>query len=432
MMKKEFWKYVIPSMVTFLATGIYVGVDGFFVGRTVGDIGLGSINLAWPLTSLILAIGTGIGIGGAINISIHNGAGEKDKADRTLGNTLTLLLIASIALTAMLLIFAKPLLRLMGAEGELLELSSEYVGILAGGAVFQVFGSGIAPLLRNQNKAVLAMVLMVTNFVIDTALSGVFVMALGYGVAGAAWATVVGQCIALIPAVLILFKKENRVASSGYKLDKDLVPHIIKSGASIAGLSFIPSLTVIVINRQALTYGGTTAIAAFAVISYALSIGQFLLQGVGEGSQPLISFYYGAKDSKAVKQLRKWTYMTAAVIGLIATVGLIALRNDIPRFFGVSEETLAVLRLALPLCALSLPLYAFSRVTTEYFNAIKKSTNAAVMVYGEALVLLPACALVLPLFLDLNGVWCSLVLVQFLLLFVGSFLRTKSREALIN
>lgn len=426
-MKKQFWKYVIPSMITFLVTGIYVSVDGFFVGRTVGDVGLASVTLAWPIASLILAVGTGIGMGGAVNVSVHMGAGDKEKADKALGNTITALLIASVALTVILLLLGKPLLRLMGAEGELLEMSSGYVHILAGGAALQVFGTGITPLLRNQNKAWIAMVLMVTNFAIDTTLSGVFVMLLGFGVAGAAWATLLGQCVALVPGLLVLFKKDTRVPTYAYKLSKEAVGHILKVGAPIAGLSFIPSLTTIVINRQAIAYGGTVAIAAFAAISNILTIGQLLLQGIGEGSQPLISFQHGANNQSAVAQLRKWIYTLAISIGCVATVGMVLARTLVPNFFGISEEAASILQVALPLCALSLPFYAFSRVTTEYFNAIKKSRNASIMVYGEALILLPLCAFVLPMFLKLNGVWATLILVQFFLLLIGLFLRRRSR-----
>ena len=427
-MKKEFWRYIIPSMITFLVTGIYVSVDGFFVGRTVGDVGLASINLAWPIASLILALGTGIGMGGAVNISIHMGAGNKEKADKVLGNTITTLLIASIILTITLLLFGKPLLHLMGAKGELLELSSNYVHILASGAILQVFGTGITPLLRNQNKAWIAMVLMVTNFIIDTTLSGVFVMVLKLGVTGAALATLVGQCIALVPALLIIYKKENRISLFSYKLSKKIISNILKVGAPIVGLSFIPSLTMIVINKQAILYGGTVAIAAFAAVSYILTIGQLLLQGIGEGSQPLISFQYGANNQEAVARLRKWTYTLAILVGIVVAVGIVLVRTLIPEFFGLSEEATSIFQVALPLCALSLPLYAFSRVTTEYFNAVKKSRNASIMVYGEALILLPLCAFTLPLIYKLNGVWITLLVVQFLLLLIGLLLRLKSRK----
>lgn len=429
-MKKQFWKYVLPSMITFLMTGIYVSVDGFFVGRTVGDMGLGSINVAWPLVALIIDIGTGIGMGGSVNISNYMGAGDKKKADRAFGNTLVLLLLSAVILTLFLFLFGRPLLQLMGAEGEMLELGNDYVKILASGAIVQVFATGVTPLLRNQNKPLIAMALMLTNFAVDTVLSGVFVMLLGMGVKGAALATLVGQFITCVPALFILFRKENRIPVSFYKLRKDTVQHIIRVGAPVFGLSFIPSLTILIINRQAVNYGGTTAVAAFAVISYVLSIGQLLLQGVGEGSQPLISFYYGAKNPKAVKDLRRWTYIMAFLISILATGTIILLCDSIARFFGVSKETAELLKTALPICALSLPLYAFSRVTTEYFNAIKKSRNSAIMVYGEAFVLLPLSALLLPLFFHLDGVWGTVAFVQLLLLFTGLYLRFRSRTLL--
>lgn len=415
-------------MITFLVTGIYVSIDGFFVGQAVGDIGLASVNVAWPLAALILAIGTGIGMGGAVNISNHMGADEKEKANRAFGNTMVVLLLAAIGITSFLLIFGKPLLRLMGAEGEMLELSYGYLEILAYGAVFQVCGAGIPSLLRNRNKAWVAMAVMLLNFTIDTTLSGVFVMVLGLGVKGAALATVIGEGIALISALFILFKKDSRVPASCFKLCKETVGHILKCGLPIFGLSFIPSFTTMIINRQVITYGGTEAVAAFAVASYVLSIGQLLLQGVGEGSQPLISFYHGANDIKTVKLLRRWTYGTGIVLSIAILVGIQLLRNLIPAFFGVSKQTAAVLQIALPICAASLPLYGFSRITTEYFNAIKKSRDASIMVYGEAFLLLPVCAILLPIFYGLNGVWSAIVLVQFLLLLVGIGLRMKDRR----
>lgn len=416
-------------MISFLFTGIYASVDGLFVGRAVGDVGLASINMAWPLGALILATGTGIGMGGAVNISHHMGAGEKDKADKALGNTFTLLLIASTVLTVILLLGAKPLLRLMGAKGEVLELAYDYIKVLGMGAVLQVMGNGITPLLRNQDKTWLAMTLMISNFVVDSVLSGVFVIVLGYGVIGAAGASLIGQFIALIPALLILFRKEERISVANYLLNKNIVQSILKVGVSPFGLTFIPSFTIIIINLQALSYSGTTAVAAYAVISYILTVGQLLVQGVGDGSQPLISFYYGAGDQNSVKLVRRWTYYASITIGLIVMAGIIALRTKIPILFGVSLKTSLLLRKALPLCALSLPLYAFSRVSSAFFYATKRTYSASIMIYAEALIVLPVCALILPSFFKLTGVWAALAMAQIFLLLLALFLLKKSNDS---
>lgn len=426
-MKKEFWKYVIPSMISSLVGGIYVSIDGLFVGRAVGDLGIAAINIAWPIAAIILAIGTGIGMGGAINISNHLGAGRKDKADKSLGNTLSLLLIASLILTISTLVFAKPLLIIMGAQGEILDLGFRYIRVIGLGAILQVMGTGVTPLLRNQNKSWLAMVLMISNFAIDTILSGVFVMVLGHGVTGAAAASLIGQTFALIPSLFILFKKENRVSLTNYLLDMKLVQSIFKVGVSPFGLSFIPSLTIVIINWQAQKIGGTTAIAAYAVISYILSAGQLLLQGIGDGSQPLISFYNGANNLSAVNRLRKWTYEISCITGILVMGGIILLTYQIPVLFGVSKETAIILHTALPLCGISLPLFALTRVASAYFYAIKESLKASLLIYSEVMVILPICVLLLPILFELTGLWLALVVTQLLLL-IFSLILTGSKK----
>ncbi|GLC80750.1 MATE family efflux transporter [Lacrimispora brassicae] len=421
-MKKEFIKYVVPSMIAYLFSGIYVSIDGLFIGQSVGDIGLASINMAWPLTAIILAIGTGIGMGGAINLSNYMGATEKEKADKALGNTITLLLIFSAILTIFLPLCAKPILKVLGANGQILELAYDYVRILGLGSILQVLGVGIMPLLRNQNKSWLAMVFMLMNFVFDTVLSGVFVIVLGYGVVGAALATLVGQSIALIPTLFILFRKENRVPTASYFLDSKIVQSIIKVGISPFALYLLVPLTIVLMNWQALSYGGTSAVAAYAVISYVLSVGQLLLQGVGDGSQPLISFHYGANNNIAVKQVKRWTYFTSIATGAVITLGIIAFNNTIPVLFGVSKETTEILLYALPVCAISLLFNAFSRSTSAYFYAIKEVRNASFMVYGEALIVLPICVLLLPKLLGVTGVWVAVTALQIILFFIALIL----------
>lgn len=346
---------------------------------------------------------------------------ERKKASKGLGNTFILLLLASISISTILILLGKPLLRLLGASGELLELSYNYIRVLAYGAFLQFFGVGISPLLRNYNKTWITMVLMVGNFVIDTVFSGIFVVVLGMGVEGAAYATLMGQCIALIPALITLFKSE-KVLISDWKLEKTWVINIIKTGLPIFGLTYIPSVTIIIINYQAMAYGGTAAVAAFAVASYVISIGQLLAQGIGEGSQPLISYYYGANELNSVRKLKRWTYYTGFITTIVVVFGIIALRKVIPHFFNVTDDTAEIIHTALPLFALSLPLYAFSRVTTEYFNAIKKNKLSTIMVYGEALIILPICSIMLPLAMKLNGVWVIAIVSQFLISITGFLL----------
>ena len=124
---KEFFKYVIPTIISFTLTGIYSIVDGFFVGNSIGDIGLSSINIAYPISALIQALGIGIGMGGSVRYSIEKAENNNEKAKAFIGGTMQLLAIVSLLCTILLYVFSEPLLRLLGAEGEVLTQGKTYM-----------------------------------------------------------------------------------------------------------------------------------------------------------------------------------------------------------------------------------------------------------------------------------------------------------------
>lgn len=151
---KIFFSYVIPSVLAFALSGVYAIVDGFFIGNSLGDIGLSAINIAYPVGAFMQAVGTGIGMGGAVNCSISSAAGDRKKAHSYAGGTGTFLLIASAVLTILLYLGLELVIRLLGAEGDIFVFSREYLRIIVLGAVFQIFSTGIVPLIRNYNGAV--------------------------------------------------------------------------------------------------------------------------------------------------------------------------------------------------------------------------------------------------------------------------------------
>lgn len=180
-------------MVAFAFTGVYSIVDGFFVGRNVGDAGLAAINVAYPLVSLIQAAGTGIGMAGAIQIAINKGKGDEEAEKQYLGNAFVLLLAAGVLLTVSLLFAYPAILRLFGASGDIYTYAAGYIRIIAAGAAIQVFSTGMVPVIRNYDGAVMAMAAMVAGFVTNIVFDWLFVSVFGYGVEGAAVATLMGR-----------------------------------------------------------------------------------------------------------------------------------------------------------------------------------------------------------------------------------------------
>ena len=191
--RRSFFQYVIPSMLAFALSGVYAIADGFFVGNALGDNALAAINVAYPLTAFLQAVGTGIGMGGAIEYSIQIGKGNHQEARQYYGMALILLGIASVLLTLLYLAGASYILGLFGATGDIFTLGKEYLLYISFGAVFQIVGTGLVPLIRNMGGAVIAMAAMITGFLTNILLDYLFVWVFPWGMMGAAVATAIGH-----------------------------------------------------------------------------------------------------------------------------------------------------------------------------------------------------------------------------------------------
>ena len=213
-----FLSYVIPSVLAFALSGIYAIVDGFFVGNSIGDIGLTTINVAYPVVSLIQALGTGIGMGGAIMYSVKSASNDNKKAYEFINGTLVFLFIVSVVTTSILFSFKVPILRLLGAQGEILSLATQYLRIIILGAIFQVFAMGVVPIIRNKGGSTYAMIIMIIGFLTNIVLDYFFVWINGWGIEGAAIATIIGQGVTALGGFLYLFQK--KLPLHGFALSK--------------------------------------------------------------------------------------------------------------------------------------------------------------------------------------------------------------------
>lgn len=151
-MLKEYLKYIVPTMITFTLVGVYSIIDGVFVGHAVGDAGLAGINVAFPLVAFIMAVGTGVGMGGGVISSIARGAGNEAKARRAMGTTLTMLALSAVPIMALLFTLATPICELLGGQGETLAQAAAYTGVIAWGVPFQILVTGSRRLSATRGK----------------------------------------------------------------------------------------------------------------------------------------------------------------------------------------------------------------------------------------------------------------------------------------
>lgn len=409
--KKAFFSYVVPSVLAFALSGVYTIVDGFFIGQSLGDLGLAAITLGYPVAALIGAVGTGLGLSGAIRFAILNAQGEEKKCEECFGAAALLMLLVGAVLSAGLFFAADSILRLLGAQGEVHALCVEYARVIALGAIFQLLATGLVPFLRNRNGSSFAMVAMILGFLTNIALDYLFVWVWGAGMTGAALATIIGQAATMLASIgfLAVRKARLRLPAKG-ELGK-VWGRIAKVSLSPFGLTFSPTVTMLLMNRFLLLYGDERAVAVYGCVGYVVSILYLLLQGVGDGCQPLISSFYGEGNLPAARQTRRLAYQTAAALTLLCLIGLFLARGKIGALFGASGETGEEVGRVLPLFLASLLFLAFSRITTSYLYATEKTALSYLLVYAEpGLTLL--FLLILPLALALTGVWLAVPLAQ--------------------
>lgn len=410
-LNKKFFSYVLPSILAFALSGVYTIVDGFFIGQSLGDTGLTAITLGYPISALVGAIGTGLGLSGAIRFTILSAQGEAKKRQECFSGTTLLMLVVAGLLTAILFAFAGPILYLLGARGNTLNLCAEYARVIALGAVFQLLATGFVPFIRNMGGATVAMMAMVLGFVTNIVLDYAFVWVLSWGMAGAAWATVIGQAVTMVVAVIFFLVKK-----SGFRLPEprelcSLWKNVLIVSISPFGLTFSSIITMLFMNRFLLLYGDEQAVAVYGCIGYITAILYLLLQGVGDGSQPLISQYYGEDDRASVQAARRLAYLTAAAITAVCMIGVYLARAKVGALFGASPEANAGVVRYLPFFLAPLLLLAFVRITTSYFYATEKNALSYLLVYAE-----PVCTLLmlllLPPLLKLTGVWLATPIAQ--------------------
>ena len=277
--RKEFYRYVLPSMLAFALSGVYAIADGFFVGNALGDDALAAINVAFPLTAFLQAVGTGIGMGGAVEYAISMGSGDKDRCNRFFGVSLIALFVSGLALTLVFWLFAPQVLSLFGATGSIHQLADEYIRYISLGALFQVLGTGLVPFIRNMGGAVTAMVAMIVGFFANVFLDYLMVWVLPWGMMGAALASVLGQAATFVvcAAFFVVKRQKPRLPYKGE--GGHLLKRIVGVGLSPFGLTYSPNITLILINKSAALVGGAAAVTYYAPVSYICTIVVLLLPG---------------------------------------------------------------------------------------------------------------------------------------------------------
>lgn len=395
---------MMPTMLAVMLYSLYGVMDGLFVGRATGDVGLAAVNIGWPIVALIMALGVGIGSGGSILISYYTGRGEHKIAREVYGTTIGLLMIGG-AILLLLLAQYENILHLLGARAAVYIEAEKYIRILLSGSVVIVLGSGILPVLRNIGMAVQGLICMIVGVALNIGINFYLMMILNLGVSGAAYGTVIAQGMVVVLAVILISR--NKMFGFSVHMETTHIKQILKSGITPFGIYMAPSITLIFTNLQCLKYGGEAVVASYAVISYIVFPVLSILGGVGDGTQPLISYYFGAKKSVELQQVKRIAYAALLLLSGLAMTISIGLSEQIAIGFGLSEIAREYFVVGMRISAVAFLGQGFTKFNGMYLNATMRPTFAVGLTYLESLVVSPCMLFVLPLMGGVLGIWLA-------------------------
>ena len=402
----------IPAIIANLVNALYNVVDQIFIGQGIGYLGNAATNIAFPITTMCLAIGLTLGIGGASNFNLELGKGYPEKSKHTAGTAASTLIIIGIILCITVRIFLEPLMIGFGATDKILEYSIEYTGITSYGIPFLLFSIGVNPLVRADGNAKYSMIAIVIGAILNTILDPLFMFVYNWGIAGAAWATVISQ---IVSATLLLIYFP-RFKSVKFSLN-DFIPqlHYLKRIISLGFASFIyqfSNMIVLVTTNNLLKiygknsiYGSDIPIAVFGIIMKINVIFIAIVLGLVQGAQPIFGFNYGAKNFHRVREtmrlLLKVTFSIATILFIIFQV----FPKQIISLFGEGDKLyfeFATKYMRIFLVFISLNSIQISIAT--FFPSIGKAIKGAIVSLTKQLIVLFPLLLTLPKFFGVEGV----------------------------
>lgn len=432
-MNREIIRNCIPSIIALTLTGLYSIIDGLFIGNVIGENGLAAINVAWPIPALVTAIGTGIGTGGCIFYSIQIGRKHSVLAGRGLTVTFLTLLAAGILSTVVLLPFSRMILIWLGAEGKVFCLAFDYAKVFLAGSAFSVMGAGMVPILRGIGYAPSAMWITIIGMLGNLLADYLLIAKWKHGIVGAAFGSVLAQSIVcLLGAVcLVLYRKKQGCLMYKTNTGKEyraILVRILQSGLAAFGGSISATVVLIFTNWQCLRYGSTPAVAAYAAISYITFPVQYLLQGVGEGMLPLVSYAYGAGNQEKLVVLRKKALCLIGCMG-VCLFGIVQIfSSQLSHCFGLSGVGKTLFLEGIRISSIAFLLMGYVKWNISYCNAVSRVGNAVLLTYGESFLAAPVLLFLLPNWFGMKGIWLAFVGTTVMMLFVYHFLQRKANK----
>ncbi|QDW72807.1 MATE family efflux transporter [Lachnospiraceae bacterium KGMB03038] len=396
-------KLALPTVAAQLINMLYNIVDRIYIGHIpeIGAAALTGVGVCMPLIMIVSTFAALVGYGGAPRASIFMGKQDKESAERTLGNCFTLQIIISIVLTAVLLIWNKDLLMAFGASENTIGYGVNYMNIYAIGTIFVEITLGMNAFITAQGFAKTGMLSVLIGAVANIILDPIFIFGFDMDVRGAALATIISQALSCIWVVRFLCGKKTflKIRRKNLRLNPKIILPCLALGAATFIMQASESVISVCFNSSLQKYGGDIAVGAMTILTSVMQFAMLPLQGLGQGAQPIISYNYGAGDTKRVRAAFKLLLKVSLGYSILLWTLVMLLPGGFAAMFTSDATLVEYTKTALRIYMGSMFLMGIQIACQLTFNALGKATESIVVAVMRKFVLLIPLIYIMPLIL---------------------------------
>ncbi|MBS4899591.1 MAG: MATE family efflux transporter [Clostridiales bacterium] len=408
---KRLVRFVMPSVIMMVFSSVYVVIDGFFVSNFVGKTAFASVNIIMPFIMILSTIGYMFGTGGSALVSMLMGQGNEKKANEVFSMLTYILIGVGVSASILGFIFVKPIAVMLGASPDMLPMCIRYTRISMISLTCFMLQNFFQSFLVTAEKPKIGLLVMILAGVNNITFDGIFVGALGMGIEGAAYATVMSEYIAgLIPLFYFLRKNTSRLSLGRARFEGKTLAKVCGNGLSEFVTNISLSVVNIVYNIQLMKFTGPDGVSAYGAIEYVSAIFMGVFMGYSIGASPVIGYKYGAEDKRALRSVFRKSIVIMIVLGITLFALAQIFAPAIADIFVGYDHNLK------KLTVYAFRIYAFAYLTlginifgSAFFTALNNGAVSAGLSLTRTLVFELIFVYVLPLFLGVNGIWLSII-----------------------
>lgn len=411
---KRLLRFVFPTIIMMMFTSIYGVVDGFFVSNYVGKTPFAALNLVMPFVMILGGMGFMIGTGGSALVAKELGLGNRDKANRYFTLLVSFTVVLGIILSAIGIIFIRPVSIFLGATEAMIESSVLYGRITTGFTVAFMLQNVFQSFLAAAEKPRMGLRITVAAGLTNAALDALFIVVFKWGLAGAALATGIGQCVGgIIPLIYFMRKNSSLLQLTKPKFELKPIVKACTNGSSELMSNISSSIVGMLYNWQLIRLIGENGVSAYGVLMYVQFIFIAIPIGYSIGTAPLVSFNYGAGNHAEMKNLLKKSLFLNGITGITLTVLAISLSSPLAHIFvGYDKELFELSVSAFKLFSLAFILDGLNIFASGFFTALNNGLVSAIISFMRTLVFQTSSIIVLPIILGPNGIWLANTVAQ--------------------